>query len=384
MAAPDKCDKIVHLAVKNRLFYIIFFVILLTFGASFCEDMSNEQRKLLDIQSELKSQKEKLKATKYEEQKALNNLAVIRKNLFKARKNLTEAKGKVGYNEKKIVELTRDRADAEKKIKLISRELRGRIVEVYKSGGASILEIIFSSRSMSDFINRSYYFGRVIRRDADLIGSLKEQIFTMRRTRTELETSNREIKGLVREIESEKVRISRSEAEKQISYQYLKNRRIEYERRVQQLEASSYEIERFIRGRKQTAAPGSGRLMYPIRGRLVSGFGYRRHPLWGGLHFHSGIDIAAPHGRPIVSADGGEVIFSGFWDGYGKAVVIDHGRGYTTVYGHMSRIYMQAGQNVEKGQVIGLVGSTGFSTGPHLHFEVRVDGRPVDPLKYLP
>jgi murein DD-endopeptidase MepM/ murein hydrolase activator NlpD len=95
------------------------------------------------------------------------------------------------------------------------------------------------------------------------------------------------------------------------------------------------------------------------------------------------LDIAAPYGKPITAADKGEVIFSGWWGGYGKALVIDHGRGYTTVYGHMSRIYMQAGQTVDKGQVIGLVGSTGFSTGPHLHFEVRVNGRPVDPSQFL-
>ena len=98
---------------------------------------------------------------------------------------------------------------------------------------------------------------------------------------------------------------------------------------------------------------------------------------------HTGIDIAAPYGKPIAGADSGEVIYSGWWDGYGKAVVIDHGRGYTTVYGHMSRIYMQTGQKVEKNQVIGLVGSTGFSTGPHLHFEIRYNGKPVDPLAYL-
>ena len=106
--------------------------------------------------------------------------------------------------------------------------------------------------------------------------------------------------------------------------------------------------------------------------------------MWGGISLHTGIDIAAPYGKPISCADSGEVIYSGWWDGYGKAVVIDHGRGYTTVYGHMSRIYAQVGQTVTKGETIGLVGSTGFSTGPHLHFEIRVNGKPVDPMPYLP
>ena len=98
---------------------------------------------------------------------------------------------------------------------------------------------------------------------------------------------------------------------------------------------------------------------------------------------HTGLDIANKHGTPIRAADAGEVIFSGWWDGYGKAIVIDHGRRTTTVYGHMSRIYKKVGAIVAKGQTIGLVGSTGYSTGPHLHFEVRKNGKPVNPIKFL-
>jgi murein DD-endopeptidase MepM/ murein hydrolase activator NlpD len=87
---------------------------------------------------------------------------------------------------------------------------------------------------------------------------------------------------------------------------------------------------------------------------------------------------------PIQAADSGEVIFSGWWDGYGKAVIIDHGKGISTVYAHMSKIYIQKGQTAVKGQVIGLLGSTGYSTGPHLHFEVRKNGAPQNPLRWLP
>jgi len=369
--------------VKKISIYALVIIFVLLLHASFGEDTSNEQRKLIKIQSELADQKQKLRSTRAQEQKALNSLYTINRNLYRAKKSLNEAKIRVNYNQKKMVELKKEYASAESKIRAESKNLKLRIREVYKSGSGGILDLLFASRSMADFINRTYYFGCVIGRDVELIGNIRQQVDTIKRAGVQLESANREIKDTLKVIETEKTEIARASTEKQRTYQVLKSRRHEYEQRIRELEASSREFERFIQARGRSTAVSSGRFGWPIRGRIVSRFGYRRHPIWGGSHMHTGIDIAAPYGKPIASADSGEVIYSGWWDGYGKAVVIDHGRGYTTVYGHMSRIYMQTGQKVEKSQVIGLVGSTGFSTGPHLHFEIRYNGKPVDPLAYL-
>ena len=369
--------------MKKITIYALICVFVLLFHASFGEDISNEQRELLKIQSELAEQKQKLKITRAEEQKALSGLYTIKRNLSRAKKSLNEAKVKVDYNQKKIIELQKQLADAENKIKYENKNLKLRIREVYKSGSGGLFDILFASRSMADFINRTYYFGRIISRDVELIGNIGQQVEVMKTARAQREAANREIKSTLKVIETEKREISKASADQQRTYQFLRSRRQEYEKRVRQLEASSLEIERFIKSRGKSTATSSGRFNWPITGRIVSKFGYRRHPLWGGFHLHTGVDIAAPYGKPIICADSGEVIYSGWWDGYGKAVVIDHGRGYTTVYGHMSRIYMQVGQKVEKSQVIGLIGSTGFSTGPHLHFEIRYNGKPVDPLPYL-
>lgn len=369
--------------MKKITFYALIFAFVLLFQASFGEDISDEQRKLLKIQSELTEQKQKLKVTRAEEQRALSGLYTIQKNLVRAKKSLNEAKSKVTYNQKRIVELKNELSDAENKIRYESKNLKLRVKEVFKSGSGGFFDILFASRSMSDFINRTYYFGRLISRDVELIGNIRQQVEAINSTKLQLESANREIKDNVSVIETEKREIARAGVEKQRTYQFLRGRRQEYEKRIRQLEASSLEIGRFVRSRGRSTAVSSGRFGWPITGRIVSRFGYRRHPLWGGFHLHTGVDIAAPYGKPITSADSGEVIYSGWWDGYGKAVVIDHGRGYTTVYGHMSRILVQVGQKSEKSQVIGLVGSTGFSTGPHLHFEIRYNGKPVDPLAYL-
>jgi murein DD-endopeptidase MepM/ murein hydrolase activator NlpD len=121
----------------------------------------------------------------------------------------------------------------------------------------------------------------------------------------------------------------------------------------------------------------------PAAGPIVSGFGSRTNPIGGGSGFHSGVDIAAPMGAPIYACWSGRVAIAGWQGGYGNAIVLDHGGGKGTLYGHQSRFAVSVGQTVSAGQVIGFVGSTGNSTGPHLHFEVRINGIPVNPMPYL-
>lgn len=128
---------------------------------------------------------------------------------------------------------------------------------------------------------------------------------------------------------------------------------------------------------------GSGRFILPISGRISSEYGYRIHPISGVRKLHAGMDISAGSGTPIGAAGPGTVIFAGWRGGYGNAVIIDHGGGIATLYAHQSRLAASTGQSVSTGQIIGYVGSTGYSTGPHLHWEVRVNGTPVNPRGYL-
>ncbi len=131
-------------------------------------------------------------------------------------------------------------------------------------------------------------------------------------------------------------------------------------------------------------AAGSGELIMPTTGVFTSSFGYRVDPLGRGRRFHSGQDIGAPTGTPIVAATAGTVAYAGWASGYGNYTCVDRGSGFATCYGHQSKILVAVGQPVQQGQQIGLVGNTGNSTGPHLHFEVRLNGTPTDPMPYLP
>lgn len=163
-----------------------------------------------------------------------------------------------------------------------------------------------------------------------------------------------------------------------------------------QAEAEEADLSAFIRREEAKAAapppapvptagnPSGQGFQWPLSARITSNFGYRIHPIHGTRRLHTGIDLAAGSGTAIAASKGGTVISAGWMGGYGNAVVISHGNGLSTLYGHQSKLAVTVGQSVARGQVIGYVGSTGQSTGPHLHFEVRSNGTPVNPVPYLP
>ena len=155
------------------------------------------------------------------------------------------------------------------------------------------------------------------------------------------------------------------------------------------IEGEIMTIENMLRNRKPTfnqpaQVKGSGDIIWPLGSRRVTSlYGWRVHPIFGTSRYHSGIDIAANYGEPIWAAAGGTVIHSGWLGGYGKTIIIDHGGGLTTLYAHNSKLSLGVGATVKRGQTIALAGSTGYSTGPHLHFEVRKFGEPVNPYNYF-
>ncbi|MBU0687027.1 MAG: peptidoglycan DD-metalloendopeptidase family protein [Candidatus Margulisbacteria bacterium] len=370
---------------------ICLALLLLLLGTGAFGEVSSERTKLKNITDELTKQKQQLAKTKKDEQAALSRLAEVRKDLTQASQQLTKATQDVNKNETKISGLAVELSRSQKKLKTLSNYLEEKIVEVYKEGGGRYLDLLFTSKSMSDFVNRAYYFGKLLERDITLIASIEREYRRSAVKKRDLQIATSEIKQLAQDIQSKKKTIVARESEQKVLYNQLRTRRAEYERRIAELEKSSVELEGLIKKKlAQRAKEGlksptsSGQFTWPVKGRITSTFGYRRHPIWGGSNFHTGLDIANAYGTSISAADSGEVIFSGWWDGYGKAIVIDHGKGMSTVYGHLSRIYVRVGNTVKKGQVVGLLGSSGYSTGPHLHFEVRQSGKPTNPQNWLP
>ena len=181
--------------------------------------------------------------------------------------------------------------------------------------------------------------------------------------------------------------VVREESHHQALLGEVRGRVADFEAQIAVLRADSDSVGGLLRGAQVgqgLPAGGRGLLATPLPGAPVSStFGPRVHPILGSVRMHDGLDFRAPSGTPIRAAGAGTVVYAGWWGGYGNATVVDHGGSVATLYAHQSTIYVRAGTTVARGQVIGAVGSTGFSTGPHLHFEVRVNGVPVNPLAYL-
>ncbi len=272
-----------------------------------------------------------------------------------------------------------------------------RLVDIYESDDPDAIAVVLSASSMQEALDQIDYMkqiGTLDKRVAAEVGRAKVEV-KLARDRTERtkasvasETHSIAIRtGQQREVRDGLVaaqgHLSVSRAQQQVSLSQLSEQERQEVSEAEALEQQSAALAARIRaaqtgGSSQAPAPsGNGTFIWPVSGPVTSPFGMR----WGRMH--EGIDIAAPSGTPIKAAGSGTVIYSGWMEGYGNLVVIDHGNGLATAYAHQSAIAAALGQHAAQGQVIGYVGSTGHSFGPHLHFEVRVNGVPVDPLGYL-
>jgi len=196
----------------------------------------------------------------------------------------------------------------------------------------------------------------------------------------EVQKAKDSIESLRAEIEPARAQAAQEAANEEATLAQIRTSLADSEKELQQVSdaiAAQLNASNGVSG-----APG-GCEFRPVPGPIVSGFGARENPIGGGSGFHTGVDIAAPMGTPIRACKAGKVVIASWQGGYGNAVVLDHGGGMGTLYGHQSSMAVSVGQTVASGQVIGYVGSTGNSTGPHLHFEVRLGGTPVDPVPYL-
>ena len=316
-----------------------------------------------------------------EEKRAVDEAADEATKAYKdVRKELDATETRIDENEDKLKVLNKDFA--------VKRDqLAKRVRDIYINGQINYLDVLFGAKDFQDFFTRMDLLKRVIQQDYDLVQVVFAEKTAIETSQKELEQDKTAKEKLVASAAARKKEAEKKQAAKQAIIDKMETDRATQERIINENLAASKEVEQMIRNsRYQPASPalsGGGALNWPLGGPITSPFGWRVHPITGASRFHSGIDIGGDYGDTIHAAGAGIVSYAGWISGYGYAVIIDHGGGISTLYGHNQALLVSEGQSVSQGQAIAECGSTGNSTGPHCHFEVRVDGEPVDPMGYL-
>lgn len=350
------------------------------------QQVNDQNTKKIDAETVIGSVSEQLRQIEEQLRQASAELGVIQQQRVAVENDIT-------INERQLQE-------AQKRLEGREAVFYKRVRDIYINGRLSYLDVVIGSKDFNDFANRLEVLRRIINSDINLINEIKKERADIEARKQQLEANRIKLVEIEKAVIAKQSEIEQKKAERNEVLQRAQNDRATAMQAIEELNASSAQVTALLKERQAARAAaaaaaaaeqaqsytwvqGSGQLGWPASGEITSPFGYRTHPIWGTTIYHAGIDIGVDEGVPVHAADGGTVVWSGWMGGYGYAVVIDHGNGLSTLYGHNSELVVSEGETVGKGQVIAYAGSTGNSTGPHVHFEVRVNGDPVDPMGYL-
>lgn len=340
----------------------------------------NEKNK---IQQNINSSKNKKAATEAEKKKIDANVDKLSDQLEEISKSLNE------LNEKKS-EITKELKVAEAKEEKQTEILKKRLRVMYEDGAMSYFTILMSSESIFDFLYNLEMLKQISEYDNKILEELKEAREVVEEKKVEMDAVIADETEKKNELKAAEAKL-KAESDKKVAYMKELERDIEsYKKKLDEIERQEAQLRAEIASKMsgQAGAPKSfvgGTFQWPTPGvtYITSKFGYRTHPTTKQYKLHTGIDIGVGSGTNVLAAADGVVTISGNHTAYGKYISINHGGGVGTLYAHNSQLLVSVGQSVKKGQVIAKSGNTGWSTGPHLHFEVLINGSPVDPMKYF-
>ena len=368
--------------LKKILNILIFLAIILsTIG---CLDSFANQ----DLEAQKKATREKIDRLKWLESLETNKLYKNQQKLETATNNLTSSKSQILTAQKEIQGLEAKLNVASAEYNSLNYALTKHIRSVYKSQRKAFFEILLNSEDINMLVDRLHYQKIILKEDYGKMAAARAKAQEIRAIRDNIVARKRNLERSVASINSQQEYINRAIAKNKNMIDKLRNDRVAYQKAEKELAKQSASIGSYInKTTKDTNVQVASGFIKPIQGRITSPFGWRTHPIFNSRSFHSGIDIGGPNYGEIKASNSGKVIYSGWYGGYGKVVIIEHGiingKPITTLYAHMSSIKVANGQRVTKGQVVGYEGTTGYSTGPHCHFEVRVNGQPNNPLNYI-
>ena len=376
--------KLTHVALAAVLAMLPLFV-----SWGFASQADDKRAELNEVQSQMQKMQDRKERARQKAEAASESLEEIQTSLNQLQVQARDLQGKRDALQAKIndnqIKLAQKKAEVEKRKKIYSKRLR----EIYINGQINYLDVLLGAKDFGDFSSRMYLLQKIISSDIEMLTQLQKAEAEVKARQEQLDAQMKDIKTTQAELEAKRARAKK--LKEQRSYMLYKAQEEEQQSQseYERLLAISENITAMLRnmesgGSSSSGGGGTGRFIWPCHGTITSYFGWRTHPVFGTTKYHSDMDIGVDYGTPILAADSGTVIYSGWLGGYGYAVMIDHGSGLVTLYGHNQALNVYEGQYVTKGTCIAYAGSTGYSTGPHCHFEVRLHGEVTEPLNYLP
>jgi murein DD-endopeptidase MepM/ murein hydrolase activator NlpD len=358
--------------------------------ASLQDKLASQRRREHSLRNEVAGYTQRIRALEAQVGDVSLKLSTLEADLSLHQRRLDALNELFGVQSRKLSFL---REEYHRSVSVLER----RIVDIYESDDPTPLDVFLGSRSVQEALDKVQYLdeiGAQDRRVAAQVAYAKSQVTAARAKTKKIRTTMLGETAVIRartaqaqsvrdELVGARTDLSTTRQQKVTDLSQLSEQERAEASEIDALQAESAQLAAAIRAAQAndaggpTQTPSNAGLIWPVQGPVTSPFGWR----WGRMH--QGIDIGVGYGTPIRAAAGGTIIYCGWESGYGNLVVIDHGGNLATAYGHQSSIAVTCGQQVDQGQVIGYVGCTGHCFGPHLHFEVRVNGNPVDPLGYL-
>lgn len=363
------------------------------------EEINVETNNIEDLTNQKNEIKDKIDATSLELEYVQTEMSSILVQIQELDDKITKYENENKELASKLQSLETSIKETTEKLDIVTEEynkkeklLRDRLVALYEAGSASYLDVLLSSKTLSDFLSRYYKMLEIMEYDNTLIEVVEQEKNTIEQSKQKLETETKELKTLKLKAEQSEIICKNTKTLQQGYIEQLSKDEKSLNEKITKYKIEAIQVETRIR--EISGATGDydiqytgGLMIWPVAKtgtKITSDYGTRQHPIQGVTNFHLGIDIGnTDFGAPVVAALGGVVTYAGELGSYGNCVIIHHGNGISTLYGHGQTILTKFGATVKQGDIIMETGSTGNSTGPHLHFEVRIDGKTTDPLNYV-
>lgn len=349
------------------------------------QDLQKYQEQLKKLQSDMKKIDEQQRQLNASQKSVVRRIGNIENSIRTVEGEINTISDQIVMTEGTLNATLMELANAESKIVEKKDTLNQRLRVMYKTGHVGYLEVLLGSFNFEDMLSRMDMLQKIYEHDTTLLEYMQQQRDLVEEKKKALEDQRASLVALKSDLSGKQMKLSQDLTSLDAEQQNLKKDIKALEAQEDRLNEDAKKITSLIAKLKTTEKYVGGKMMFPTPGytRITSPFGNRLHPVYKTYKMHTGIDIAAPSGAKIVAALDGKVIYSDWFGGYGKVIMIDHGGGIVTLYAHCSSLVVKAGTSVTKGQTVAKVGTTGVSTGAHLHFEVRQNGKYVNPVPWV-